>query len=294
MIKGLIFDIRRFTVHDGPGIRTTVFFKGCPLSCWWCHNPESQDFKSEKSIRNLVLEGMKFKHTETTGNFMTVDEVMAEVERDRIFYEESGGGMTFSGGEPMMQESFLFALLHAAKSKGIHTALDTSGYANPKAMQHIAPLVDLFLYDLKIMDDTLHRKYTGVSNKMILENLKFLYGSGKQVILRFPVIPGITDTPENIGQIKEFISTSHISPLTTHDSPLPTPHSPLTTPHSPLPTHDSPLTIHLLPYHSIAKEKYRRFCKTNQLEGVHDLSKEDLLPLVKEFEQLGLQVFTGG
>lgn len=284
MIKGLIFDIRRFTVHDGPGIRTTVFFKGCPLSCWWCHNPESQDFKSENSIRNLVLEGMKFKHTETTGNFMTVDEVMAEMERDRIFYEESGGGVTFSGGEPMMQESFLFALLQAAKSKGIHTALDTSGYANPKAMQHIAPLVDLFLYDLKIMDDALHRKYTGVSNKMILENLKFLYGSGKQVILRFPVIPGITDTPENIGQIKEFISTLKGHKVTESED-----HH-----FTPSPHHQLPLLIHLLPYHSTAKEKYRRFCKTNQLEGVHDLSKEDLLPLVKEFEQLGLQVFTGG
>lgn len=264
MIKGLVFDIRRFTIHDGPGIRTTVFFKGCPLSCWWCHNPESQDFKSEQSIRNLVLEGKKFRHTETTGQFMTVGEVMAEVERDRVFYEESGGGVTFSGGEPMMQEPFLYALLQASKAQGLHTTLDTSGYASPKAMQHIAPLVDLFLYDVKIVDDNLHRKFTGVSNKTILENLKYLFDSGKEVILRFPVVPGITDTPENIHQIKEIIP--------------PTPN----------------LQINLLPYHSIAKEKYRRFCKNNQMAEVQDLRREDMLPLKNEFEKIGLQVFIGG
>jgi pyruvate formate lyase activating enzyme len=267
VIKGLIFDIRRFTIHDGPGIRTTVFFKGCPLSCWWCHNPESQDFKSEQSIRNLVLEGKKFRHTETTGQFMTVGEVMAEVEKDRVFYEESGGGVTFSGGEPMMQEPFLYALLQASKAQGLHTTLDTSGYASLKAMQHIAPLVDLFLYDLKIIDDDLHRKFTGVSNKIILENLRSIVDSGKQVFLRFPVVPGITDTPENIRQVKFFITTL---------------------------SHQHITTLNLLPYHSIAKEKYRRFCKSNQMAEVQDLRREDILPLKNEFEQIGLQVFIGG
>lgn len=288
MIKGLVFDIRRFTIHDGPGIRTTVFFKGCPLSCWWCHNPESQDFKSEQSIRNLLLEGKRFKHTETTGKFMTVTEVMTEVERDRIFYEESGGGVTFSGGEPMMQESFLYALLHAAKAKGIHSTLDTSGYANPKAMQHIAPLVDLFLYDLKLIDDKLHRKYTGVSNRTILENLEYLFHSGKQVILRFPVVPGLTDTRENINQIKALLANYIKNPTVINRA----------NPPSNKPNHlisdFTNLQINLLPYHSIAKEKYRRFGKNNLMDGVQDLRREDLLYLKKEFEKMGLTVVIGG
>ncbi len=275
VIRGLIFDIRRFTVHDGPGIRTTVFFKGCPLTCWWCHNPESQDFKSERSIKNLVLSGTKFQHSETTGNFMTVDEVMAEVQKDEIFYEESGGGVTFSGGEPMMQEPFLHALLQASKTLGWHTAVDTSGYATHKAMEHTAPLVDLFLYDVKLMNDELHRKYTGVSNKPILENLEFLYRSGKNITLRFPVIPGITDTYDNIQQIKTLIIRLQ------SQRPVPM-------------AHGSPLSIHLLPYHTIARDKYRRFCKTNQLEGVHDLKQEALAGLKQEFEEMGLTVKIGG
>jgi len=270
--KGLIFDIRRFTVHDGPGIRTTVFFKGCPLSCWWCHNPESQDFKSEKSIKNLVVSGESFKTTETTGKFMTVDEVMDEVLKDQVFYDESGGGVTISGGEPMMQEPFLYALLQAARSNGIHTTLDTSGYATPEAMKHVARLVDLFLYDIKIMDKAMHRKYTGVTNKTILENLKTLYASGKKIILRFPVVPGITDTPENILQIKSLINTL---------------------PHPKIPT-SSDLHIHLLPYHSMAREKYRRFCKSNKLAGLPDMKQEDLMSLKKEFEEAGFTVKIGG
>lgn len=202
---------------------------------------------------------------------MTVEEVMAEVEKDHVFYDESGGGVTFSGGEPMMQEPFLYALLRAAKGKGLHTALDTSGYASPKAMQHIAPFADLFLYDIKIVDDGLHRKFTGVSNKTILENLKFLFDSGKQIILRFPVVPGITDTPENIREIKSVINRLQSHRVT-----------------------ESHLQINLLPYHSIAKEKYRRFCKINKLEGMPDLKKESLVTLQQEFEQMGLRVVMGG
>jgi len=264
---GLVFDIRRFCVHDGPGIRTTLFFKGCPLSCWWCHNPESRDISPETTVKHLSLDGKAVDRTETTGKWMTVAGVMAELEMDQVFYEESSGGVTFSGGEPMLQEAFLAELLKACRLQGIHTALDTSGYATREAMEHTANLASLILFDLKIMNDELHRKYTGVSNRVILENLKYLHQSGKNIILRFPVIPGITDTPENISDMKAFLRNE-----------LPAPLPPLS----------------LLPYHSMGKEKYRRFSKINQLQHLPNLRAEELLPLKKQFEELGMTVRIGG
>jgi len=277
--SGLIFDIRRFSVHDGPGIRTTVFFKGCPLACWWCHNPESQDFKSEQSIKKLVLSGKKFERKETTGTFMTAEKVFQEIERDRIFYEESDGGVTFSGGEPLMQEAFLFELLKLCKSEGIHTSLDTSGYATNTAIKHISKLVDLFLYDIKLMDDTLHRKYTGVSNKSILENLRFLFQTGNNIILRFPVVPGITDTSENIRLLVEYIKMLQDE----------IPHGQFVRPDK-----KSALEIDLLPYHIIAKGKYHRFNKSNKLQHLSPMKIEELEPIKQKFEAIGMLVKLGG
>jgi pyruvate formate lyase activating enzyme len=288
-------------VHDGPGIRTTVFFKGCPLSCWWCHNPESQDFKSEKSIRNLILSGERFERSETTGKLMSVDEVMFEVLKDQLFYDESGGGVTFSGGEPLMQEMFLLDLLKACKQKGLHTTLDTSGYAPKKVLENIAEHVDLFLYDLKIIDNTLHKKYTGVSNRSILENLKFLYRTGKNVIIRFPVIPGITDTTENINNMKEFITNHQIPTSSNFQIPTSSNLQIPTSSNLQIPTSSnfqiskfSNFQISLLPYHSMAREKYRRFSKINKLKDLPDLKKDELLPLKREFESIGGKVSLGG
>ena len=308
MKKAIIFDIRRFCVHDGQGIRTTVFFKGCPLSCWWCHNPESRDLHAEKSVKHLALDGQSFEREETTGKWMTVAEVMAEVLQDRIFYDESGGGVTFSGGEPMLQEAFLADTLKECRKQGIHTTLDTSGYASQDAMAEIAGLVDLFLYDVKIINEDLHIKYTGVSNKQILENLKFLYTSGNNVILRFPVIPGITDTNENIRDMKEFINKELIKKhpsefiITTIDHHLSTlSHLPgKTSAIQDISTVSPPYMIasahklSLLPYHAMAREKYRRFCKSNFLEHLPDLKPEELLPLKAEFESIGMNVNIGG
>jgi pyruvate formate lyase activating enzyme len=200
---------------------------------------------------------------------MSVDEIIEEVLKDRIFYDDSGGGVTFSGGEPMLQETFLLELLKACRKEGIHTTLDTSGFADKESMSKISDRIDLFLYDLKIIRDEKHIKYTGVSNKSILENLKLLYSSGKEVILRFPVIPGITDTHENIIDIKKFINNLQILKF-------PNPQ------------------ISLLPFHTMAREKYRRFCKSNLLEGIPDLKQEDLLTLKTEFESIGIQVTIGG
>jgi pyruvate formate lyase activating enzyme len=185
--------------------------------------------------------------------------------------------VTISGGEPLLQEAFLLELLKECRRCGIHTTLDTSGYATREIMEHVASYVDLFLYDLKLIDEGMHRKYTGVSNKSILENLIWLYSSGKKVILRFPVIPGITDTIENIRDMKSFITRSlpHIS----------------TSPHQHIST--SAHQLSLLPYHSIARDKYRRFCKSNRLEGLPDLNPDVLVALKTEFESLGLEVTIG-
>ncbi len=263
--KGIIFSFKRYSVHDGPGIRQTIFFKGCPLSCWWCHNPESQDIKSERAIRKNILDGITFEQQETIGKVMTVAEVMLEIEKDSIFYDESGGGVTFSGGEPLIQYKFLLDLLKACKNTGIHTAVDTTGFANPKVFQQVAKKTDLFLYDLKLLDDEAHKKYTGVSNRVILENLKYLNQLKKKVIIRFPIITGITDTTKNISSIKQFM----------------------------LPLKNI-RNLALLPYHNIAKHKYEKIVMYNKMNGVKGLSKQDLTGLKKEFEEIGFKVSIGG
>jgi pyruvate formate lyase activating enzyme len=269
--KGIIFDIRRFTVHDGPGIRTTVFLKGCPLSCWWCHNPESQNSEPEESIKTFQLDGNTFYMKEVMGESKSVEEVMREIRMDRIFYEESSGGVTFSGGEPLMQPDFLLALLKECRSNRIHTVVDTSGYADTAILEKIIPFTDLFLYDLKLMDEKDHLHYTGVSNKKILENLVFLVSENHPVILRIPVIPGITDTRKNIHEVKEFLSH-----LTGKKEEAPS------------------FKISLLPYHTIAKNKYIRFNITNKTEHLQDLTRASVMPLKDEFEAEGFVVKIGG
>jgi pyruvate formate lyase activating enzyme len=267
----LIFDIRRFSVHDGPGIRTTIFFKGCPLSCWWCHNPESRLKDPEVSMKSIKLDGKIYPHQEITGHEMTVLDVISEIEKDRVFYDESNGGVTLSGGEPMFQPEFLNELLKELKQQGYHVALDTCGFAEQSEFERILPFVDLFLFDIKLMDDVEHIKYTGVTNERILRNLQFLFEQKKNVIIRFPVIPGITNTPENISAIKSLLKNSPVHQFT-----------------------NSPIEIHLLPYHSIARNKYQRFRVSNKIENMKDLEKEELIPLKKELEKSGFSVKIGG
>ena len=185
MVKGIIFDIKHYAIHDGPGIRTTVFLKGCAASCWWCHNPESQCLEIEKTARTNTFDGICVEEEEIVGNLMTVEEVMHEIMKDKVFYDESGGGATFSGGEPLIQPDFLKAVLKHCRNRGIHTTLDTTGYASWETFKSIIPNVDLFLYDIKFVDDSQHQKYTGVSNASILYNLKNLVRHKKKIILRF-------------------------------------------------------------------------------------------------------------
>lgn len=252
-VKGFIFNIQRFSVHDGPGIRTTVFMKGCPLRCWWCHNPE----------------GLKFEQNENKnsggGKFYTVDELFNEIKKDRIFYEESGGGITFSGGEPLSQIEFLSEILDVCKSAGIHTAADTSGYANRDFITKIKDKIDLFLYDLKIIDPVQHLKFTEVSNTDILENLDYLLINNASVAIRIPMIPEITATIENMEAIKNYLKK-----------------------------YDKKPNIHLLPFHKIAEGKYDKFGLINRMNGSRELTKEEINDSKLIFSNAGFNVKIGG
>jgi pyruvate formate lyase activating enzyme len=260
-IQGTIFDIKKFAIHDGPGIRTTVFFKGCPLSCWWCHNPESQQMNPE-----ILLKKEGNFEKETVGRLVTVDEVMKEIIKDWIFYEESGdGGVTFSGGEPLMQPRFLKSLLQSCLNNDIKTTLDTSGYAPWETIQGIKDLVDLFLYDMKLINNENHKKYTGVSNENILANFLKLDAEGINTVIRFPIIPDITDTQDNIGQLLALLES-----LISIDE------------------------IHLLPYHKIGIAKYKKLSRSYPLETLNTPIKASVVHLKELILELGMKVKIGG
>lgn len=301
MITGIIFDVKKFSIHDGPGIRTTVFFKGCPLSCWWCHNPEGQSLGREMMFRENrciqcgaclevcdqgaiswnggvvstdrekcvlcgnCVEVCYAEAREIVGREMTVAQVMAEIERDIAFYDESGGGVTFSGGEPLLQWDFLSALLQACKEKEIHTALDTCGFAAWETLDSIRQYVDLFLYDLKLMDDARHRKFTGVSNELILSNLRQLSAHGHHIFLRMPIIPGINDDLDSVGQLGAFAAA--------------------------LPRLER---VDILPYHHAGAEKYSRLSKVYGLPEARPPSQESVAEIARILEGFGLQVKIGG
>ena len=216
-------------MNDGPGIRTAVFLKGCPLSCVWCHNPESQRFEPEilfykdkctgcGRCRGITAADKDFVcfngAKEICGKTVTADEVTAEVLKDKPFYENSGGGVTLSGGEPLAQYDFSLELLQKAKENGIHTAVETCGYAERSKILEIAKYIDLFLFDCKETDPELHKEYTGFDNKVILENLKALSDAGSKIILRCPIIPGFNDRAEHFKRISEtankFSGIEHI------------------------------------------------------------------------------------
>jgi len=250
MNKSMIFDIERNSYVDGPGIRTTVFFKGCNLRCAWCHNPESQSPKPQMLFYRDKCKGCgKCKAICPTpdhctlcgkctfycpvdarkvcGKECTVEEVLAEVLKDKAFYDNSGGGVTFSGGECMLQVDFLAEILQKCKGNGIHTAVDTAGHVPFASFEKVLPYTDLFLYDIKVMDPEKHKTYVGADNALILENLKKLLKAGANIWIRIPVIGGINDSVEEMQNVKEFLTLW-----------------------------GKPAKVELLPYHAMGEHKY--------------------------------------
>jgi len=209
----LIFDIQKFSIHDGAGIRTTVFFKGCPLRCAWCHNPESQSFKAERLLYSErcihcdhCSEECPAGVRETAGAEYPVDALCALLERDRPFYDCSGGGVTLSGGEPMAQdEAYLLAVTKRLSRRGIRVDVDTCGYAPYARFQSLLPYIDTFLYDIKAVDPVLHTRYTGIPNDLILDNVRRLSGDGARVNIRVPVIPGVNTAGMEMERIMSFV-----------------------------------------------------------------------------------------
>ncbi len=265
MPQGTTFDIKRFAIHDGPGIRTTVFLKGCPLRCPWCHNPEGQNPDPEPAMPLVAVpDAAGPSPDEIVGRVVEVEDVVKELERDILFFDESGGGVTFSGGEPIAQPGFLDALLDACQRRKLHTCLDTSGYAPAELFALFTDKVDLYLYDLKLMDDANHQKHTGVSNRSILDNLRTLDELQKKVVVRFLVIPGVTDTEKNISATLGFLTSLR-----------------------------NLRDVSLLPYHRIAAEKYRRLRRKNEMEGVSPPSDEMMTSLRTRFESCGMKVTIG-
>lgn len=279
MNKAFIFDIQRNSFVDGPGIRTTVFFKGCNLKCAWCHNPESQSAKPQmmfykdkcagcgkcKGVCTYNLENCDLcgkcalycpvDARKVCGKEYTVDDVFNEIIKDKAYYDNSGGGVTFSGGECMLQIDFLLEILKKCKENGIHTAVDTAGHIPFKSFEKILPYTDLFLYDIKVFDPIKHNEYVGVCNYQILENLKKLLSSSSKIWIRIPIITGVNDSIEEMEKIKDFLNT-----------------------------YGKPEEVELLPYHAMGEHKYsaigretKRFVapdanKMNDLKSVFNIN----------------------
>jgi len=266
-MKGLIFNIKRYAIHDGPGIRVTFFMKGCPLSCWWCHNPEGISPEPEEITQVNRVGEREFSKKETAGKYYEVDEIIEILEKERIFIERSDGGVTFSGGEPMLQSGFLLEALTACKNIGYHTAVDTSGHFPESNLKNVLPFTDLFLFDLKHLDQGKHSHYTGVSNKILIENLHKIVDSGTEIMLRIPVIPGINDDTGHLDGLKEFINDIKAENIK---------------------------TISLLPYHKAGTAKYRKFNRENRMEAVIPPSQQRMNELKEFFSDTGIKVKIGG
>lgn len=266
-MKGLIFSIKKYAIHDGPGIRVTVFMKGCPLDCWWCHNPEGKE-RGIRMVERIDRVGEKeFRSMEQVGHEYSPEEILAKVETDRVFMEHSGGGVTFSGGEPLMQPEFLRETLSLLKQSGFHTTVDTSGYVRREILQSVMPVTDLFLYDIKHTDPEFHKKFTGVSNELIISNLDMLLAEGKDVMIRIPVIPGVSADTSYMEQLKGFIGrrdNGHIK------------------------------EINLLPYHKTGSSKYRRFGMEDRMASYNQISNGHLDDYFEILLPLGIHVKKGG
>lgn len=256
-VKGRIFDIQRFSIHDGPGIRSIVFLKGCVLRCRWCCNPESQSY----DIETLTLDGK----VKTVGRDVTVNQVMEEIVKDMPYYKRSGGGITLSGGECLCQPEFSAALLAAAKDYGLNTAIESTGCMVFEKIEMLLPYLDLYLMDIKHTNSEKHKAFTGRSNELILENARRIAEKAKKLIIRVPVVPTFNDTEEEILGIAKFAST--------------------------LPGVEE---IHLLPYHRLGQDKYEGTGREYTLKEIVPPTEEHMQKLLKVAESTGLRAQIGG
>ena len=293
-VSGWVFNVQRYSLHDGPGIRTTVFLKGCPARCLWCHNPESQSFAPEILVVETrcvscgtcatvcphgapppgsrlctacgaCVEACPAGARQLAGREMTVHAAVDEVLRDRVFYEESGGGVTFSGGEPLAQPEFLAGLLAACRAAGIHTAVDTCGFSPRERLLALAPLVDLFLFDVKLVDDARHRALTGLPAAPILDNLRALAAVHGNIWIRVPVVPGHTDAEADVAATAALVAG------------LP-----------------GVRRVSLLPYHRTGTQKARRLGREGPLDTLAPPTPGRLDTLAALFRKRGLSVQIGG
>ncbi len=301
-MTGRIFDIKRYSIHDGPGIRTTVFLKGCALRCLWCHNPESVNpgpelmhwpsrcvrcqacvkacpagaisadasgavsvDRAKCDLCGKCAEACLSDAMQIVGREMSVADVLAEVEKDRVFYEQSGGGVTLSGGDPSVQSDFAEALLDALRSRGLRTALDTAGMSANGALERLARKTDLVLYDLKCVDEARHREFTGVSNAPILENLRRLAAAGPEIWVRIPLVGGVNDDDDNIRRTIAFL----VSLKTIR-------------------------RVSLLPYHAGGLEKARRIGRESGFRKFAAPSEGRIAAIEAAFREAGFEVRRGG
>ena len=256
-VKGRIFDIQRYSIHDGGGIRTIVFLKGCPLRCKWCCNPEGQHYNVEK----MTLGGKE----KIVGQDVTVGEIIDIIERDRIYYRRSGGGLTLSGGESLTQPDFAVALLKTSKERGINTAMESTGFADFSVISRYLPYLDLYLMDIKHMNSAKHKEFTSKPNELILENARKITDAGTRLIVRTPVIPTFNATKEEIGEIAKFASS--LKGVT---------------------------QMHILPYHRIGTDKYKGLGRDYSLTGIEPPSKELMNELLEVVNSYGLKGQIGG
>lgn len=291
MCNGVVFNIQKFCINDGPGIRTTVFFKGCPLHCKWCHNPESHLYKTEllydeekcarcgrcvvmcpQSVHILecvhkidrkkcvacgvCTEECAYNALELVGKEMSVQETIDEVLKDKVFYDNSCGGLTLSGGEPLMQFDFAYELLKKAKQNGIHTCIETCGFAKTEDILKIAEYTDIFLYDWKLTNEKMHKEYTGVQNTLILKNLQQIDTTDSKIILRCPIIPHVNDTEEHFQGIANIVNSLK-----------------------------NILAIEIEPYHSLGNNKYKKLGKTEKIQSFQQPTKQQVEEWIAQIQK---------
>lgn len=302
--KGLVYSIQRYCIHDGPGIRTLIFFKGCQLKCPWCSNPESQNISEEIAFSankcrfcgkcaqvcptgaidlqaqhridrrkcnlcGLCVRYCPYEAYTIFGKWMTVEELVQEAEKDRPFYRKSGGGITVSGGEPTLQHEYVNEFLKECKNRELDTAIESHGYAQWQIYESLAPFIDLFQIDIKHMDSDLHNKVMGVPNQQVLSNIKDIaFKAGKKIAIRIPLIPGFNDTHENIHAVAEFAKLVNSSGNLT--------------------------MIHILPYHGMGQSKYEFLDRPYSMADTKPPSTDSIQRILQVFESYGLPVQEGG